>query len=189
MNRNDGLMDFEQFPEQSIFKRWIRRILFINPIVRQFKGYVLDIGCGPGVYLEMYSGPSLGVDAHPNNIRICSNKGINAIESDANNYVQENSFDTVLLSHILEHLDFPETVIENAYRNVKPSGQLIIIVPCREGFVAGLTPEIGHKKFITENDIDSYMKKFHCKKIKSVCFPPFFGGKYKELRIIFEKVP
>ena len=53
---------------------------FISPIVSQFKGYVLDIGCGPGVYLEYYTGPALGIDAHPNNIRICQEKGIQAIE-------------------------------------------------------------------------------------------------------------
>jgi SAM-dependent methyltransferase len=184
---NDGLMDFDQFTERSRIKKWIRRIFFINPVVRGFKGYVLDIGCGPGVYLEHYSGPSLGIDAHPSNIKICVNKGIKAIEDDANRFLQENSFDTVLLSHILEHLDDPGMVIENAYRCTKPGGRIIVIVPCHEGYVSGLNNEVGHKHFITEKYIDDTIVKFGCRKVKAYTFPPIIGGKYQELRMIFEK--
>jgi SAM-dependent methyltransferase len=184
----DGLMDFDHFTDQNGIKKWLRNLFFIRPIVQQFKGYVLDIGCGPGIYLEQYSGPSLGIDAHPNNIRICQKKGIHIIEADANSFVQENSFDTVLVSHVLEHLDNPGRVFENAFRNAKPGGRIIIIVPCREGFEAGLNTDVGHKTFITEAYLDNCIRKFNGKKIQSTQFPPFFGGKYKELRIIFEKL-
>ncbi len=183
----DGLMDFEKFPENSGIKLWLRRQLFIDPIVRQFRGYVLDIGCGPGVYLERYKGKSFGVDAHPNNVRICKKKGINAEVNDANTFTKENSFDTGPLSHLLEHLDDPEQVIENAFKSVRPCGRIIIIVPCREGFESGLTPEVGHKKFVSEDDVAAWMKKLGCKKISSQNFPPMLGGKFKELRMIYEK--
>jgi len=184
----DGLMNFETYSDQGFFKKWLRRIFFINPIVRQFNGYVLDIGCGPGMYLEQYSGPVLGIDAHPNNIRICRNKGIEAIEADANRFIRENTFDTVLVSHILEHLDDPECVIQNACRSVKPGGRIILIVPGWEGFQSGLNEEVGHKKFITEDFIDTNMKKNNSRKIKSTWFPPILGGKYKELRVLYEKI-
>jgi SAM-dependent methyltransferase len=183
----DGLMNFDHFTEQSRIKKWLRSFFFIKPIVRQFKGYVLDIGCGPGVYLENYAGPALGIDAHPNNVRICKEKGIPAIEEDANRFVRENTFDTVLISHVLEHLDNPAGVIENAYFSTKPGGRIIIIVPCYEGFISGLNDEVGHKHFIDENYIDEKMRSFGGKKIHSSTFPPILGGKYKELRMIFEK--
>ena len=183
----DGLMNFDHFIEQNRIKKWLRRFFFISPIVSQFKGYVLDIGCGPGVYLEYYTGPALGIDAHPNNIRICQEKGIQAIEEDANQFVRKNTFDTVLMSHILEHLDNPEGVMKNAYENSKPGGHIIIIVPCYEGFVSGLNEEVGHKKFIDENYVDEKMNALGCKKIHTSIFPPLFGGKNKELRMIFEK--
>jgi len=185
--RSDGLMDFDQFVEQSRIQTYMRRLFFIKPIVRQFRGYVLDIGCGPGVYLEQYSGVSLGIDAHPNNIRICEKKGIHAFVSDANNFVQPDTFDTVLISHVLEHLDNPEGVIENAYRSTKPGGRILIIVPCYKGFISGLNDEVGHKHFIDEDFVKEKIRSLGGKKIHSSTFPPFLGGKYQELRMIFEK--
>jgi SAM-dependent methyltransferase len=184
---HDGVMDFDHFEEHSPIKKWVRRFLFINPVVRQFKGYVLDIGCGPGVYLENYSGPSLGIDAHPSNVKICTKKGIKAIEADANKFLQVNTFDTVLLSHILEHLDDPAKVIENAYRSTKYGGEIIVIVPCKEGFVSGLNDEVGHKHFIDEEFVDEKIRSLGGKKIYSSTFPPFLGGIYQELRMVFVK--
>lgn len=186
-NCHDGLENFDHDTERSWIKKWLRRIFFINPVVRLFKGYVLDIGCGPGVYLEQYHGPSLGIDAHPSNVKICAKKGIQVIEEDANRFLRENTFDTVLLSHILEHLVNPAKVIENAYRSTKPGGCIIVIVPCYEGFVSGLNDEVGHKHFIDEKFVDEKMRSLHGKKISSSTFPPLFGGKHKELRMIFEK--
>jgi SAM-dependent methyltransferase len=182
-----GLMDFEQFAERNPVKRWLRRIFFIQPIVRLFRGYVLDIGCGPGVYLERYAGPSLGIDAHPNNIGICAKKKIQVLQADANDFVKENTFDTVLISHVLEHLDNPAGVLENAYRCAKPGGRIIIIVPGYEGFVSGLNDEVGHKIFIDEKFIDREMNRLSGKKISSKTFPPFWGGKFQELRVVYEK--
>jgi SAM-dependent methyltransferase len=186
-DQKDGLMDFDHFPEQGRMIQWLRRVFFINPVIRQFKGYVLDIGCGPGVYLENYHGSSLGIDAHPSNIRICERKGIHAMETDANQFVQENTFDTVLISHVLEHLEIPTQVIENAYRSVKPGGRIIIIVPCYQGFISGLNEEVGHKNFIDEKYLNEKMSALGCKRIHVSTFPPVLGGKYKELRMIFEK--
>jgi len=180
-------MDFNHFTEQNRIKKWVRRIFFIGPVVRQFRGYVLDIGCGPGVYLDYYSGTSLGIDAHPNNVRICLEKGIQAIEGDANQFVRENTFDTILISHVLEHLENPDRIIENAYRSTKPGGRIIIIVPCYKGFVSGLNEEVGHKHFIDEEYVDEKMRSLGTTKIHSSIFPPFIGGKYQELRMIFEK--
>jgi SAM-dependent methyltransferase len=180
-------MNFDQFAKQGRIKRWLRQLFFIMPIVRQFKGYVLDIGCGPGIYLEQYSGYSLGIDAHPNNVRICKEKGIQVFEEDANRFVMENVFNTVLISHVLEHLDDPASVIENAYRSTKPGGRIIIIVPCYEGFISGLNDEVGHKHFIDEDYVNKKINSLGGKKIHASTFPPLLGGKYTELRMIFEK--
>ena len=111
----DGIEDIGSLRKAGKVKSYLREVFYINPIVREFRGYVLDVGCGDGSFLEKYSGRSLGIDAHENNIRICREKKINAIKADANSFVQENTFDTVLLSHVLEHLTQPSQVLENAY--------------------------------------------------------------------------
>jgi SAM-dependent methyltransferase len=165
----------------------LRRIFFIIPVVHLFKGYVLDIGCGTGSYLECYSGLSLGIDAHENNVKICTEKGIKAIIADANTFMSEDRFDTVLLSHVLEHLENPQRVIENAIKSTKTGGRIIIIVPCMEGFLAGFGELGNHKQFISENYVDGIMRNLHCKKINIYTFPPVLGGQYEEMRMIFEK--
>jgi 2-polyprenyl-3-methyl-5-hydroxy-6-metoxy-1,4-benzoquinol methylase len=85
----DGIEDIGSFGESGRIKSYLRKIFYINPIVKEFRGYVLDIGCGVGVYLENYSGPSLGIDAHENNVKICQGKKIDAIKADANSFIQE----------------------------------------------------------------------------------------------------
>ncbi len=70
----DGIEDIGSFGESSKLKAYLRRVFYIDPIVREFRGYVLDIGSGVGSYLERYPGSSLGIDAHENNITICQEK-------------------------------------------------------------------------------------------------------------------
>jgi SAM-dependent methyltransferase len=188
-NMQDGIEDIGSFGGGGRIRYYLRRVFYINPIVKEFKGHVLDIGCGVGVFLESYSGPSLGIDAHENNVKICQEKKINAIKADANSFIQENTFDTVLLSHVLEHLARPSHVLENAYLSTKRSGCIIIVLPCLKGFISGFNDLIGHKQFINEEYVDYYLlKKFNCEKLKSYKFPFVELGKYRELRIIYRKV-
>ena len=187
-NMQDGIEDIGSFGESGRIRSYLRKIFYINPVVKEFKGYVLDIGCGAGIFVKNYSGPSLGIDAHENNVKICQEKRIDAIKADANSFIQENTFDTVLLSHVLEHLARPSRVLENAYMSTKRSGRIIIVLPCLKGFISGFNDLVGHKQFINEEYVDYYLlKKFNCKKLKSYKFPFVEFGKYQELRIIYIK--
>lgn len=191
-NMQDGIEDIGSFESSSKTKSYLRKVFYVNPIVRQFRGYVLDVGCGLGSYIGEYPGPHLGIDAHENNVKHCQQKKINAIKADASSFVQENTFDTVLLSHILEHLTEPSRALENAYLSAKGGGGLIIIVvPCLIGFMRGFNDLVGHKQFVSEEYVDHYLLgRFGCKKLRSYSFPcielPFFG-KYRESRIIYQK--
>jgi ubiquinone/menaquinone biosynthesis C-methylase UbiE len=46
--------------------------------------------------------------------------------------VEDNKFQTVYASHVLEHLPDPETALKNWYRILRPGGHLIVLVPHRE---------------------------------------------------------
>jgi ubiquinone/menaquinone biosynthesis C-methylase UbiE len=45
---------------------------------------------------------------------------------------EDNSFDYVYASHVLEHLDDPITAIKNWYRICKPGGHIIMSIPHRD---------------------------------------------------------
>ena len=173
----------------GIFLR-LRKALFINPIVKEFIGYVLDVGCRDGLYLESYPGKSLGIDISDYWVEECKRKGLNVLQADAETFVQENTFDTVLLSHLLEHLDQPSKALANAYRSTKPGGKIIITVPRFKVFLHGFNDLSGHKQFISAEYVDHYLSR-GCRKVKSSIFPfsdelPFLG-KYQELRLIYQK--
>jgi len=187
----DGIIDLEPLRESGKIRTYLRKILFINPIVKEFRGYVLDVGCGVGIHLREYHSHSLGIDASEKNVKAGQEEKLNIIKGDANTFVQENTFDTVLLSHLLEHLSEPSKVLRNAYLSTKIGGRIIVVVPCLRGFLTGFNDLIGHKQFISELYIDQHLfRRFGCKKVKSHTFPPFeipYFGRYQELRIIYQK--
>jgi predicted SAM-dependent methyltransferase len=83
---------------------------------------VIDIGCGR---LQTFDGEDM----------ICEHAfGWDSDNGDATfmEGVEDNTYDTVYASHILEHLKDPATAIMNWWRILKPGGHLIISVPHRD---------------------------------------------------------
>ncbi len=46
--------------------------------------------------------------------------------------VEDNSYEVIYASHVLEHVDDPVTAVKNWYRILAPGGNLIILVPHRD---------------------------------------------------------
>ncbi|MCX5704435.1 MAG: class I SAM-dependent methyltransferase [Candidatus Omnitrophica bacterium] len=96
---------------------------------------VLDIGCGTG-HLILYAGTDgiewFGVDLNPNDLICTSRKGpYRLLQNDIREGISFRSaqFDVAVVSHVLEHLDDPQKVVEEAKRVLKPGGVLIVGVP------------------------------------------------------------
>ncbi len=93
------------------------------------KGHsILDIGCGKGHVIEKVIEKSLritAIDHDSNAIEIVTQKfskqKVNAIHGDASKYLDKNkeSFDVTILSHVLEHIEFPEKLLEKVYQYTK----------------------------------------------------------------------
>jgi SAM-dependent methyltransferase len=92
---------------------------------------VLDIGCGRGDLVRCFS--SLGFDAHGTEIAPPPDSEfpgtLHAVDDLAEACFAENSFDLVVLWHVLEHLADPRGTIEDVYRILAPGGRLAIAVP------------------------------------------------------------
>lgn len=101
---------------------------------------LLDVGCGVGYYLErlMHSTKSVnlyGLD--------CDLESIRYLKSRATGYFlkgdgcaipyKDDSFDTVLSTSVMEHIEDDKRLIEEMTRVCKNKGQLIISVPSKEG--------------------------------------------------------
>lgn len=94
---------------------------------------ILDVGCGNGYQLAPLADRHEvhGLDVSEANVHSASEKGIKAVLQDVESEFpfSDGFFDVVVCSEILEHLFFPEKVMAECLRVLKPSGRLIVTVP------------------------------------------------------------
>ncbi|MGW5848288.1 class I SAM-dependent methyltransferase [Streptomyces sp. NPDC055254] len=103
-------------------------------------GRVLDLGCGLGRNLEGCAPGSVGVDHNPHSVRTCRERGLTAYtpqELAAAPDCGPGSFDSLLVAHVLEHVD-EETaaaLLDRYLSLVRPGGPVVLITP----------QEVGHR--------------------------------------------
>jgi 2-polyprenyl-3-methyl-5-hydroxy-6-metoxy-1,4-benzoquinol methylase len=96
---------------------------------------ILDAGCGEGITLEKLvnlfpEARVVGIDTEPENIGICTKHGLPVQEGSVYEIpFADASFDTVLFSEVIEHLDTPEEALTEIRRVLKPGGRVVIIFP------------------------------------------------------------
>ncbi len=127
----------------------------IHWICKQANGEkILDIGCSQGIVCILLGREGFnctGVDNEQGSLAYAKNeleKEEAAVQqrvvfhlAEGSNLPFDNeSFDTVILSEILEHLVHPEKVLSEAKRVLKDGGKVIITVPY------GLNPDPDHKR-------------------------------------------
>ena len=173
---------------RSRFSFWIRRF-FVQDLVRHFHGQVLDVGCGIGEFLKQYHTSSLGIDINPFAVSYCQQQGLTCCISGAYPLpFADHSFDGVLASNILEHLDSVETAVAEAARVLKSGGILAITVPQEAGFKHDDT----HVNLLRQADLAKIAERFNLQPQQSY-FYPFrleWPGKllyFCELRAVFVK--
>jgi SAM-dependent methyltransferase len=96
-------------------------------------GRVLDVGCGYGDMLaETRSAVRIGIDVNLDALRQAATRAagarfaMGAVESLP---FKSNTFDGVICSEVLEHLDEPATLAQEIVRVTKPNGVYCITVP------------------------------------------------------------
>jgi len=103
---------------------------------------VLDVGCATGALLAGLQTDGwrvTGVEISP-----CAEYARNERRLDVRSVpleeinFPENSFDAVLASHLIEHLNNPENFLEEVYRICKKDGYIFITTPNISGFQARL---------------------------------------------------
>jgi 2-polyprenyl-3-methyl-5-hydroxy-6-metoxy-1,4-benzoquinol methylase len=94
------------------------------------KGNLLDIGAGTGDFLAVakQNGWKItGIEPNEKAKNIAINKGISFVEN--SELLEKESFDTITMWHVLEHVPDLELQIKELKRLLKPNGTILIAVP------------------------------------------------------------
>lgn len=117
-----------------------------------------DIGCGFGVFMRImgkeYPNAKLyGIDKREkeqlqHGAKLVNNKNAELIQGDALNLPYENnSFDIVLTTDVLEHVNDPIKGLNEIKRIIKPHGLVVILVPTELFLFKALRRLFGKRKF------------------------------------------
>jgi ubiquinone/menaquinone biosynthesis C-methylase UbiE len=164
--RTEGKEYFKYMTERSSISLLLRR-LFYRSIIKELNGKLLDIGSGVGEFLTWHPN-SVGIDTNPYLVDYCKKRGLKCFLGSAYKIPFKNGqFDSVLCSHLLEHLNRPEAAFREIKRVLRKGGKLIIILPTEKGFKRDKT----HVKFWDENSLRQLLKKFGFRVKKLAYYP------------------
>jgi ubiquinone/menaquinone biosynthesis C-methylase UbiE len=179
---------YEYLKNRSFLRSALRKRFILKSVVKEFSGKVLDVGCGMGEFMEMYSN-SYGIDPNKYIVEHCKKKGLNVKCGSAYKIPFKNgSFDGILCSNVFEHLRMPRKAMSEFKRVLKCGGRLMISVPTKTGYEKDPT----HVKYWHEGNLPGLIEKYRFKIRKIYYFPfsfPFLrhSVKLNELRVVAEK--
>jgi 2-polyprenyl-3-methyl-5-hydroxy-6-metoxy-1,4-benzoquinol methylase len=122
------------------------------------KGNILDLGFGDGISLKNltqivdFEKGSIclleGAESLVSKARDLFGDKVNVIHTLFEEYVNVDSFDFIIASHVFEHVDDPQALLENLYKNARAGAILIGVVPNKDSFhrrlavLMGIQPEL-----------------------------------------------
>ena len=141
----------KQYTERLLKKEsvWWKQILDVQAPyrwnLRRLKpGFTLETGCGIGRNLKHLNGNGVGVDHSSHSISISRLRGMNAFTTEefkVSSFNRKEIFDSILCSHVLEHMTIDEAVLllKGYLYLLKPGGIVILITPQEAGYRADST--------------------------------------------------
>jgi len=118
---------------------------------------LLDLGCGRGEFLGGFIRCGLngyGVDQSARAVSVCPEAEI--LQSDLEKEVlpyKDNFFDVVFSKSVIEHFYYPEKLVMEIYRVVKPRGLVITMVPDWESAYKTFYDDYTHRTPFTVNSL------------------------------------
>jgi 2-polyprenyl-3-methyl-5-hydroxy-6-metoxy-1,4-benzoquinol methylase len=102
-------------------------------LASQPRGRLLDIGCGGGAMLRRMHELGWhveGVDSDGEAVRIARAKGLKVyLGSIEEQKFSQESFDALIMSHVIEHVADPIGLLRECYRILKPGGHAVVVTP------------------------------------------------------------
>ena len=122
----------------------IKRLQFIVDVLKEStppEGVVLDVGCGNGIISRGLGAQGFnvyGIDVSDKAIEKARSRNTHPnVRFDVINAEQlvadGKTYDAVVLSEVLEHLQDPGSLLRVLYQSLKPAGKMIVTVPNGRG--------------------------------------------------------
>jgi 2-polyprenyl-3-methyl-5-hydroxy-6-metoxy-1,4-benzoquinol methylase len=156
---------------------WWKRLLNVQApyqwnLRRLNPGLTLDVGCGIGRNLATLGSGSVGVDHNAASVEIARNRGFVAFtpkEFRTSQYNRPASFDTLLVSHVVEHLTKgeAESLVAEYVDLVRPHGTLLLITPQEAGF----RRDLSHRTFMDFAALHALCEAVHARVERQFSFP------------------
>lgn len=143
-------------------------------------GHTLDVGCGIGRNLVALSGAGVGIDHNPTSVQIARSRGQHAFtpeEFSKSEFVKPGEFDSLLLSHVVEHMGGAEAIalVRDYLPSVRAGGALVVITPQEAGF----RTDASHMRFVGFDEIAQLCDDAGAKVERQFSFPfPRVVGRY-----------
>lgn len=141
-----GYTDYQT--NRGALRRWVRGF-YLRSAVAQLKGPTIDFGCGIGELLARLPQGSTGLEINPATVRHCRARGLDVVHYDADNdgwtlsplVAAGRSYQSMVISHVLEHLDNPMDKFNALLKAARSLGvdRVLAIVPGRAGFASDNT--------------------------------------------------
>lgn len=156
------------------WKRWLGVQRPYKANLRSLRpGYVLDVGCGIGRNLEHLGGHGVGVDLDPASVdyvrRVLGYTAYSTSEFPASAHARHGAFDSLLLAHVLEHVDEESAVrlVSTYLPYLASDGRVIVFTPQERGFDDDPT----HVRFFDEAAASRLASSLGLRVARSYSFP------------------
>ncbi|WP_372372259.1 class I SAM-dependent methyltransferase [Xanthomonas sp. NCPPB 1638] len=137
---------------RSRIRKLVRRI-YLQSAQTLLRGPTLDFGCGVGELLERLPDGSRGLEYNRATVRYCRERGLAVDHYDGESddwslgaLVEGPRFESMVISHVLEHLEQPHEVLRKLSAAASRLGirRILVVVPGQAGFRA----DASHRTFV-----------------------------------------
>lgn len=167
MTSDDFSMEEELDILESNFIPWLKeKVRLISSFLEGKK--ILEVGCGTGNLVQFLSGRNLeiiGTDYSNVYLEKARKKNPNVEFFIADLLHKEewnslrNSFDSVIASEVIEHIEDDLTALETIHSLLKPNGVLVLTVPAFNSLYSPIDKKIGHYRRYSKKSICMKMQK------------------------------
>jgi hypothetical protein len=193
----------EDYLNYQTNRSWLRktiRKIYLWQVRRHVIGNAIDFGCGVGEHLSTFSKGSMGLEVNEATVKYCQAHGMNVklYKPDEDNYalkdVPAGQFQSLVISHVLEHLTDPDLILKKLMDSCRRIGvkRVFVTVPCEAGFAHDKT----HVTFITRDYVmQKGLENYGGYKLVKWGYFPFnlrFVGKlytYNEFYLVYDLQP